>query len=335
MNEKQRFLDELSAALTERGISDTDIAPYIEQFDRFYDRMRNDELKTSSVLTDVDTIADNIAAQVSDKYDAINRLAEKTMTVDAVSDIDIAEETMTVDAVYDIDIAEETMTVDAVYDIDDGEVPEMAGDSDFPTAEADIVDVYDDDDEYEPVEEFTDEFGDEPPLVPADLLDDIESEYSMEDDEDEKSTRLPDYVPEEEIPNSKMFWILFGVSLPITLPLALAALSVFAAAWAALAALIVGAIAALTAIVAVGTGFSLIGIVYGTIKMFSSVPDGLYEIGLGIIVAGLVMLFGILLYNFAVRLVPLLIKLVWKLFKYLLEKLKTLFNYLRRESAKL
>ncbi|MBQ8248859.1 MAG: hypothetical protein IJY93_03120 [Clostridia bacterium] len=304
MNEKQRFLDELSAALSERGISDTDIAPYIEQFDRFYDRMRTDDVQTSSVLTDVETIADNIAAQVSDKYDAINRLAEKTMTVDAVSDIDIDE------------------------GVNEDE------NLDFPTAEADIVDIYEDDDEYEVVEEFIDE-TDEPPLIPADLLDDIESEYSQSEQEFDEPKRLPDYVPEEEIPNSKMFWILFGVSLPITLPLALAAVSVFAAAWAALIALIVGAVAALTAIVAVGTGLSLIGIIYGAVKLFSDVPAGLYEIGLGVIVAGLVMFFGILLYNFAVRLVPLLIKQVWKLFKYLLGRLKHLFNYLRRESAKL
>ncbi len=308
MNEKQRFLDELSAALSERGISDTDIAPYIEQFDRFYDRMRADDVQTSSVLTDVETIADNIAVQVSDKYDAINRLAEKTMTVDAVSDIDFNEEI------------------------------EEADNVDFPTAEADIVDIYEDEDEdedeYEAAYELIDE-TDEPPLIPADLLDDIESEYSQPEKEDDEPKRLPDYVPEEEIQGSKMFWILFGVSLPITLPLALAAVSVFVAAWAALVALIVGAIAALTAIVAVGTGLSLIGIIYGAVKLFSDVPAGLYEIGIGVVVAGFVMLFGILLYNFAVRLVPLLIKQVWKLFKYLLGRLKQLFNYLRRESAKL
>ena len=303
MNEKQRFLDELSAALSERGISDADIAPYIEQFDRFYDRMRSDEAQTPSVLNDVEAIADNIAAQVSDKYDAINRLAEKTMTVDAVSDIGLTEGL------------------------------EGADDVDFPTAEADIVEFYDDDDEYETVEEAYE--TEEPPLIPAEMLDDIESEYLRTEGEDTGSTRLPDYIPEEEIPNSKMFWILFGVSLPITIPLALAAASVFAAAWAALAALIVGAIAVLAAVVAIGTGLSLIGIIYGAIRMFTSVSEGLYEIGLGIIVAGAVMFFGILLYNFAVRFVPLLMKKVWDLFKYLLCRLKDLYNYLRRESAKL
>ena len=86
---------------------------------------------------------------------------------------------------------------------------------------------------------------------------------------------------------------------------------------------------------AIGTGLALVGIVYGTVKMFESIPVGLYEIGAGIIVAGLVMFISILLYNFAVRLVPLVIKQVWRLFRYLLGRLKDLFNHLRRESAKL
>ncbi len=305
MNDKQRFLDELSAALSERGISDTDIAPYIEQFDRFYDRMRSDNTQTSSILGDVETIADNIAAQVSDKYDAINRLAEKTMTVDAVSDMDFPSDAEQTDDTYDL-----------------------------PTAETDAV-TFDDgyDDEYELIEE-----ADDTPLIPAEMLEDIETENENTGASEEGftgSTRLPDYVPEDEIPNSKMFWILFAVSLPITIPLALAAVGAFAAVWAALAALIVGAIAVLAAAVAAGTGLSLVGIIYGAVQMFTSIPTGLYEIGAGIIVAGAVMFIGILLYNFAVRLVPILIKLVWQLFKYLLERLKELFNFLRKESAKL
>ena len=304
MNDKQRFLDELSAALSERGISDADIAPYIEQFDRFYDRMLSDNAQTAGVLGDVEGIADNIAAQVSDKYDAINRLAEKTMTVDAVSDTDF-----------------QTEEFDADYDL--------------PTAETDIVSADDGyDDEYEELTEETDV----PPLVSAEMLEGMESEethFETAEEDFTGSTRLPDYIPDEEIPNSKMFWILFGVSLPITVPLALLAVGVFAAAWTALGALIVGAIAALAAAVAVGTGLSLVGIIYGAVQMFTSIPVGLYEIGAGIIVAGAVMFIGILLYNFAVRLVPILIKQVWRLFRYLLGRLKKLFNFLRKESAKL
>ena len=66
MNEKQQFLEKLRAALLDRDVSESDIQPYIERFDR---------------------IADNIAEQVSECYDEINRLAERTLTVDRVKDI--------------------------------------------------------------------------------------------------------------------------------------------------------------------------------------------------------------------------------------------------------
>lgn len=296
MNDKQSFLEKLTAALTDRGISEADIAPYIEQFDRFYDRMLNDDAKTSGALADVDGIADNIAAQVSDRYDAINRLAERTMAVDAVTD----------DADY-----ENAVEID---------------DTDMPTAEAEIVELTDDE-EYEIVEE-----AEEMALIPAEMLDEIEPEAA---DEITESTRLPDYIPEEEIPNSKMFWILFGVSLPITVPLALVVLGIFGLMWGALVGIIVGAIATLAAVVTAGTAVALVGIIYGVVQLFTSVATGVYEIGIGIVIAGIVLALGILLYNFAVRLVPILIKLVWKLFKYVFGRLKELFNYLRKESAKL
>lgn len=283
MTDKQSFLEKLNAALLERGISPTDIEPYLERFDRFYDRMVADSSDASSPLGDIDTIADNIAAQVSDRYDEINRLAERTMTVQTV-------------------------------DVDNE-----------PTTESDVPVIADDEDGYEMLE-VTSDVG----IVPPD-----EAEAVTSDCESEQSTKLPDYVSEEKIQDNKLFWILFAVSLPITLPLTLGVLSVFAAAWAGLAALIVASLAALVAMVTVGTAASLIGIIYGIIQLFTSVPVGLYEIGIGIVVAGIVMFSGILLYNFAIRFVPWLIKLVGRLLRYTLKQLRVLFNFLRRECAKL
>ncbi len=147
--------------------------------------------------------------------------------------------------------------------------------------------------------------------------------------------KLPDYIEEEKVQDSKMFWILFAVSLPLTVPLMLAIIAVFVSVWVGLAAVIAAAVAVLVAMVTVGTAASLIGIIYGVIQLFTSVPVGLYEIGIGVVVAGVVMFAGILLYNFAVRLVPLLIRLVGRLFKFVLKKLRVLFNFLRRECAKL
>lgn len=284
MSEKQSFLDKLNAALLERGISETDIAPYMEQFDRFFDRMVSDGQTGESVLDNVDAIADNIAAQVSDRYDEINRLAERTMTVQAVQDDDVS--------------------ADGGQDAD----AKASDGSDFEDAE--LVEIPAD------IE-----------LVPVTVT---EGEGG-----DEGYTKLPDYVEPEKIQDTKMFWILFAASLPITIPLALIALGIFGLMWGAVFAVIGGSVAFLIATVTAGCALSLVGIIYGITQLFVSVPVGLYEIGIGIVIAGIVMFVGILIYNFAIRLVPKLIKLVYKLFLYVLGKLRELFNYLRRESAKL
>ncbi|MBQ8552137.1 MAG: hypothetical protein IJ428_04910 [Clostridia bacterium] len=293
MTDKQSFLDKLTAALYERNISDTDIRPYIERFDRFYDRMVSESPQTQGALEDIEAIADNIAAQVSDRYDEINRLAERTMTVDTVRAQDTEPE---------ID-AEPTVTTD---------ITEIAGMAD----------------EYEPAELVSDEA-----LIPAEELASLDMQDAVEFTDE--PTRLPDYTAEEPVQNSKMFWILFGISLPITLPLFVFIVGAFAAVWVGLAAVVVVAVAALVALVAGGAAVSLVGIVYGIIQLFTSVPVGLYEIGLGVIVAGAVMFAGILVYNFAVRLVPLLMRLLWKLFLFVLKQLKYLFNFLRKECVKL
>lgn len=294
MTEKQAFLDKLTAALYERNISENDIRPYIERFDRFYDRMVSESPQTQGALSDIETIADNIAAQISDRYDEINRLAERTMTVDAVR----AD-------------AEDAPEVDAE-----------------PTVTTDISDIANMSEEYELAEPEA-----EDALIPAEELAALDmdeaSEYASE------STRLPDYNVEEPVRGGRMFWILFFISLPITLPLFVAVVAVFAAIWLGLAAVVIGTVAALVALVAGGAAVSLVGIVYGIIQLFVSVPVGLYEIGLGVIVAGTVMFAGILVYNFAVRLVPFLMRMLWKLFRLMLRQLKRLFNFLKKECSKL
>lgn len=264
-----------------------DIEPYIRQFDRYYDRMVSDTADTIKALEDVETIAENISKQVSERYEDIDRLAARTLTMDAVS-------------------------------ADNSDVTDVYGEG-----------LYVNDDLYgdlEPAEEITDTA-----LVPE-----LAAEsYSETDSYSGDAARLPDYETNEPIPNTTVFWVLFCVSLPVTLPIAAAGLSLFAAIWAAIIVLMIASVAALIAVAAGGTAAALVGTVYGIIQLTSSVATGVYEIGLGIVAAGCAMLVGILLYNLAVRLLPKLIKLVYKLFRFTLKQLVKLFNHLRRESAKL
>jgi len=143
-----------------------------------------------------------------------------------------------------------------------------------------------------------------------------------------------DYIHDDEpqrqdtVRGRRIFWLIFICALPLTLLCLLAYFGIFGAAFAVLCALIVVLVAGLIGGAAVGAVVSLVGIVYGITQLItapSSAP-GLYEIGLGITVGGIVMAGGIIVYNIAIRLVPLLIRLLSSLFGICTGKLRTLFH---------
>ena len=132
-----------------------------------------------------------------------------------------------------------------------------------------------------------------------------------------------------------IFWVGFGVTLPITLALLAVCFGAFVAAFGGLIGIIIAAIALLVATVAIGAAASLVGIIYGVTQLYSFPAAGIYEIGLGIMVAGAVLFASILIYNFAIRFVPWVISWLAVFFKYSCKKLVVLFNYVRKECYKL
>ena len=307
MTDKHSFLGRLKDRLISKGVSEADAEPYLLQFDKYYDRMVNDDLATAETLLDIESIADNIASQVKERYEEIDRLAAMSMAPKEADDEQIPE---------DIPASEEALA------------EELSEDS-LPTMEAQIPAVVLDDEDYGILEE-----DDAEPVVYEDYGDEFSVGEAV-DELSDSSTRLPDYVEPEKIQESKMFWVLFAASLPVTLPLAIIVLLIFGVMWGALAVVTAAAVAVLIGAVCAGTAVSLVGIIYGIVRLGEAVPVGVYEIGVGIVIAGVTTCVGILIYNFAVRLMPILFKLVSKLFKYTVNRLKELFNYLRKESARL
>ena len=135
----------------------------------------------------------------------------------------------------------------------------------------------------------------------------------------------------------RTFWILFICTLPLTASLLAAYFSVFAVLFTALCALIVLLVAGLIGGVAVGSTIALTGIIYGIMQLVTAVSaaPGLYEIGLGTIIAGISMAGGILIYNIAIRLIPLLIRWLGTLFRFCTGKLKDLFHMAKEACYKL
>ncbi len=326
MADKEQFFRELSEALNKRGISEVEIKPYLDSFERFYDRMLNDNQKTSNILNNVEDIADNIAAQIKDREEEISKLTQRTMTVDAVH-------------IEDSEAKEglENSEMEAGDDASQNKITNVDFNDAMKTVQTDVVaDITAD--EYISAEEITG-VSSEIIQIDEDYEGDMEEALFQDDglkeEADGGATRLPDYEGEAPAPNSKTFWIILCASLPLTIPAALLLIGAFLLVFVLLVALICGAFAGLVGVASLGAIASLIGIIYGSAQLFVSLAIGLYEIGVGVTAIGIALFVGILLYNFAIRLVPILMRLEWKLFKYTLKKLKVFLNYVRRECAKI
>lgn len=154
-----------------------------------------------------------------------------------------------------------------------------------------------------------------------DLSDDYYDEYSV----NEKAT----------VKGMTVFWAGLVLTLPVSLAFLAIIFGAFISVFAALIALIIIGVAGLIALVAAGTGVSLIGIIFGITQLFSFAAAGIYEIGLGVMVAGAVLFISVLIYNFAIRFLPWIISRVGTLLGFVCGKLKTLFLCVRRECYKL
>lgn len=128
------------------------------------------------------------------------------------------------------------------------------------------------------------------------------------------------------------FILITAASSPLWLIAAVLFFAPFALLYILCAGLTVCLIAALAGVAACGAAISVTGIIYGALNITSTLPVGLYEIGFGIIVAGITMLIGILLYNAIVRLMPVLFGLVTDLLKFCFSKVKPLLGEYKRRS---
>jgi len=131
------------------------------------------------------------------------------------------------------------------------------------------------------------------------------------------------------------FWLIFLLTLPITIALVLTVAALFACGFISIIVAIIGLLLAMIAVVAAGSAVSLVGIIYGITQLFSFVAAGLYEIGLGVIVAGIVLFSAIILYNTAIRLLPWVMKWLTVLFFFVFRKIRELFYIARKECYKL
>ncbi len=151
----------------------------------------------------------------------------------------------------------------------------------------------------------------------------------------------PEIIPAESVPHkasgksTAKLILITAVSSPLWLAATAVFLAPFIAMFAAEIALIAVLVCFLAGFSAAGTAASLTGIVYGIVKMFSTPAVGLYEIGFGVIIAGVTMICGILIYNGTVRFMPWLIKISARLFRFTFSKVKPFLSEYKRRCEKL
>lgn len=132
----------------------------------------------------------------------------------------------------------------------------------------------------------------------------------------------------------KAFYGVALGSLPLSLPAALLAAVLAAAVFLLDGALLLGLALSIAGLAAVGTAFTLVSIIYGITQLGSAGPIGLYEIGIGIMSAGIALGACILIYNLLVRIMPYTFKYLVRFFTYLLYRLKCVICRFREECAK-
>lgn len=115
------------------------------------------------------------------------------------------------------------------------------------------------------------------------------------------------------------------------IPAALGAFILVFTVYAAISAVIAAVMLLLAAIIVAGSAAGLAGFVYGIIKLFSVLPEGIYEIGLAIVILGITLALSICSYNLAVRYIPLLWRKFTDYLKHLRIRLNIYKNKIRTE----
>ncbi len=140
------------------------------------------------------------------------------------------------------------------------------------------------------------------------------------------------FMDDGETKTNWLFILMALVLVPLGIVLGAAIFVIFIGFWLALAVVITVLLVGLVALVAAGSALSLAGLIFGVIESISgNGAAGLFEIGLALIIGGVVMFVSIWLYNFAVRFIPFIIRKlgvllvkIFALFKKSLRKIKEL-----------
>ncbi len=141
------------------------------------------------------------------------------------------------------------------------------------------------------------------------------------------------YFDEAKAPITPQYIGVVALTSPIALTLYLSIFAIFFSGSLALIALIAAFSLTVIAAACVGSIVTLFGVIYGISQFAQSSAICFYEIGLGLIAAGITLLVGILLYETGLRFLPYVLQQFRKLLSFVLWQIRRLYQYLRKECA--
>ena len=142
--------------------------------------------------------------------------------------------------------------------------------------------------------------------------------------------------PKKERPKIKAspkFILLFILTLPISIPILAAFTGIVVLFYAVVIGIIAAFIGCLLAGALAGAVSAMSGIINGAIKLFTSTPIGIYEIGIGLIIGGITILICYAVYLFIVKLLPKLFPLITRFAAFVYGKVADLYYYFKGRCA--
>lgn len=317
--EKSHFFAALRRRLEELQVSEENIDKYIRQFERYFNTMTDEEAEEQiASFEGVEGIASNILRMIQKKE-------SQEAPPPPVAPVSEPEEDATEEEEYPV---EEELPSERTRVIPVVPARPEKGASDALTQTRAMPAV-----QQIPSRRST---------VPAAAPTYENVNFNELDEEEEEDIDYDQYGYQEEIdpefeekiPSSMLYWVILLASSPISLAIFGVIFALFGAVFGAMAVAVAGGVLAMLAIVVAGTAMSLVGIIYGVTQLFVSLPIGLFELGLGVVIGGVTMLSGILIYNFAVRLLPYLMR-YWVVFlRFVLRQIRRLYRFIKKECAK-
>ncbi len=161
-------------------------------------------------------------------------------------------------------------------------------------------------------------------------------------DDEEEAIATKKKAPKKTVENVKYanpagdrtFKLVLLCGIPIWALAAAILILFFGGLYATVIALILICLIGMIAVVIGGVAVTLVGLIYGGIKLFSVMPEGLYEIGLAAVILGGTMLIGIVLYNLALRFLPQLFSPLKSFVLWTVDRIIDLYYIIKKECYK-